>query len=89
MDSGSVQPLRLGVDMAGDCVGAQDMCSERIELGGRIAEEVGEGDGRKWVRVGMRGRVCQNHCHQRSQVAGKVTKTDAYSTMTLLVVGVD
>lgn len=48
--------------MAGDCVGAQDMSGERVELWGRVSQEVGEGDGREGMRVGVVGGVCENHC---------------------------
>lgn len=59
-----MEPLGLGVDIAGDGVGAQHMGGKGIELRRRVAEEVRKGDGREWMRVGVRGRVCENHCHR-------------------------
>lgn len=39
--------------MAGDGVGAENVRRKRVELRRRVSEEVGEGDGRKRVRVGV------------------------------------
>lgn len=61
-----MKSLRLGVNIAGDGVGAEDMRGEGIEARRAVAEEEGEGDGRKRVGVGMVGRVCENHCHERA-----------------------
>ena len=49
MNPRSVQLLRNRVDMAGDCVGAEDMARKGVELRGGVAEEVGEGDSREGV----------------------------------------
>lgn len=65
VNPGGVEPLCLGVDMAGDGIGAQDMGGEGIELGGGVAEEVGESDGGKRVRILMSGGMRENHCHRR------------------------
>lgn len=62
MNASGVEALRLRVDMAGDGVGAQDMSGKRVELRGGVSQEVGEGDGRERVRVGVVGGVCENHC---------------------------
>lgn len=47
--------------MAGDGIGAENVRRKRVELRRRVSEEVGEGDGRERVRVGVRGAVCENH----------------------------
>lgn len=66
MNTRGVQALRVGVDMAGDGVGAEDVAREGVELGRGVAEEVGEGDGGKRVGVGVVCRVRENHCHSSS-----------------------
>lgn len=62
MDAGGVEALGFRVDMARDGVGAEDMGGERIELRRRVSQEVGEGDGRERVGVGVIGGVRENHC---------------------------
>lgn len=58
-----MKTLRDRVDMAGDGVGAKDVGGEWIEARRIVTEEVGEGYGRKWVRVGVVCSVCKNHLY--------------------------
>ena len=60
-----MKSLGLRVDIAGDGVGTEDMRGEWIQARRAVSEEEGESDGRKRVGVGVRGRVRENHCHQR------------------------
>ena len=56
-----MQTARVPVDVRGDGVGAENMAGERVELRGTVPEEEGEGDGRKGVRIGVAGGVCEDH----------------------------
>jgi hypothetical protein len=66
------------------------MVGVRVELGGGVAEEVGEGDGRKRVRICVVGRVLKNHCYYSicSQGASLQCSIDArvfFSNIQLLI----
>ena len=61
VDADGVQPPRGRVDVAGDGVGAQDVGGEGVELRRGVAQEVGQGDGREGVGVGVVGRVREDH----------------------------
>lgn len=47
--------------MALNCVGAEHMSGEGIELRRGVSEEEGEGDGWEGVGVGVVGRMGENH----------------------------
>lgn len=68
MNASGVQTLRRGVDMAGDSIGTENMAGKGVELWRRVSKEVGEGDGREGMRVGMVGRVCKDHFHSSSSI---------------------
>lgn len=61
MKTSRIKSLSPRVDMVGDGVGAEDMGGEWVELRRGIAEKEGEGNGGERVRIGMSGRVCENH----------------------------
>ncbi len=56
-----MQPPGLRIDPLVNGICAQDMSGKGIELRRAVSEEVGEGDGREGVRVGMVRRVGENH----------------------------
>lgn len=47
--------------MARDCIGAEHVGRERIDLGRAVTQKVGEGNGREGMRVGVVLGVGENH----------------------------
>lgn len=61
VDAGCVEAAGGRVDVGVDGVGAEDMRSKGVELGGAVAEEESERDGGEGMGVGVVGGVGEDH----------------------------